>query len=633
MADENFSSHTIGEEEPKKRRVVRRKPSEDVWTKKVEKDKKKKIDKELTAIYEDNSGKIPDMKAIRVRRHRPVLRAVFALLVVGGLLAAAAWAGFFLLPNATTTDEQISLTINGPAELTLGSTTTYIIAYSNDQNKKLLDAVLTINYPESFAFSETSVPASNAGHTEWNLGEIPANGSGEIKITGKNFGAIDQKNSWRIFLNYRPENFNSEMQKNTTLETVIAKSPFAISAAGPDSTAVGGTVNYVFTVKNEGDWWPENLIVDPSWPENFYLVSSSPEIAKDGKWTLVFPQNTSTTPATNTVFTLTGKFTDLNLNLDNETVMDVGAGLNLPYGPNAKLFQIASSSLKTALVKNGHTFSVAINGTMTDLASKPGDMLNITLYLKNTSKDTMKDAQVKLMLDSPALKRQSTLNWPQIEDKLNGDILGEQMSETVRRGQITWGSLQLAALKTVKPNDEITIDLRLPVKDASIFDLEDLSEFLIKTNAEVRYTDSAGKKRLLSSNPINITLNSDLTFEQRVSKQTENGLSIREAQWILNNNFHPLKNIELSATLFGEVAFESEQAPAGSVVYDQNEQKITWTIPEMPDGIDVLALPFTITINETNPTQNVLISKVRIKAEDVTTRQTIEFMADETPVE
>lgn len=632
MADENFSSHPIGDDAPKKKRVVRKKSDND-WIKKVEKDKKKKIDKELTAIYEDKSGRIPDMKAIKVRRHRPVLRAVLALLFVGGLLAAAAWAGFFLLPNTKTTDEQISLTINGPEELTLGATTTYIIAYSNGQNKKLLGAVLTINYPESFSFAESSAPSSNTGHTEWNLGEIPANGSGEIKITGKNFGSLNQKNSWRVFLNYRPENFNSEMQKNTTLETVIAKSPFTVTAAGPDSSAAGATVNYVFTVKNDGAWWPENLVLAPSWPENFYLVSSTPELKKDGKWALSFPQNTTTPSVTNTVFTLTGKFTDLNLNLENAAAMKVGATLNLPFGPNSKSYQIASSSINTELVKNGHTFSLAINGTMANLSSKPGDVLNITLYLKNTSKETMKDAEVKLILDSPALKRQSAINWPQIEDKLDGDILGEQLSDTMRRGQISWSARHLPGLKAIKPDGEITIDLRLPIKDASTFDLENLSEYLIKTSAEVSYTDNAGKKQILSGNPIDITLNSDLSFESRISKQKENGLDIREMQWIISNNFHPLKNVELSATIYGKINFENGQAPAGSVVYDQAEQKITWTIPEMPDGIDVLALPFTITINEANPTQNVLLSKVRVKADDATTGQTIEFMADETAVE
>lgn len=635
MEEENFSAHSIGEETAKKKRVVRKSSPRPIWEKKIEKEKMKKIDKELTSIYEDKGGKMPDMKAIKIRRRHPVLRFIFALVIVGGLMAAAAWAGFFLLPNTKTTGKQIGLTIQGPTELTLGATSTYIISYDNNQNIKLKDAVLTVNYPESFAYLESSVPSSNDGHTEWKLNEIPANGTGEIKITGKSFGAINQNNSWRIFLNYVPENFNSELQNNTTLETTITKSPLSLSASGPDNATIGDNVEYKFTLKNEGEWWPEQLMIEPNWPENFYLVSSSPLIQKDGKWLITIPSSaTNTTNSAQRAFTVIGKFTDLNLNIDGAAEMNMSANLLMPYGPSARLYQISSTSLITALAKNGHNFSLAINGTMADLSSRPGDSLNITLYLKNSGKESMKDVSVKLVLDSPSLKKQSALNWADLEDALDGNILGEQLSETIRRGQITWNSGHLPALAEVKPNQEINIDLRLPIKDAKIFDLENLTEYLIKTNAEITFMDKDKKEQILSSNPITITLNSDLTFESRITKSTAAAQDKREVNWVLNNNFHPLKNIELTATLFGDVEFVApEETPAGEVKYDSDLKQITWAIAEMPESIDVLALPFNIIVKQINPTQNILISKVRVKADDTVTGQTIEFMGEETPVE
>jgi hypothetical protein len=52
----------------------------------------------------------------------------------------------------------------------------------------------------------------------------------------------------------------------------------------------------------------------------------------------------------------------------------------------------------------------------------------------------------------------------------------------------------------------------------------------------------------------------------------------------------------------------------------------------MPESVDVLALPFTVKIKTANPTQNTLISKVKVKADDTVSGKTMEFMGDEIPM-
>ncbi|MDD2758063.1 MAG: hypothetical protein PHD72_01655 [Patescibacteria group bacterium] len=629
MAEETkFVSHEIGEEKPKRKKIIRRKKIESHWDDRIGKSKKMRIDRELESIYEDN-GKMPNMREIKIKKRHPAARNFFTGLFVLALMAAAAWAGFFYLPNRTGVNgKELTLRITGPTDLNIAATTTYTITYTNRQKITLKNAVLTVNYPESFVFLNSDKPASNAGHTQWNIGDIAPNADGEIKITGTNFGALDQKNSWRIFVNYQPENFNSEMQANATLETKITVSPFSIGISGPDKVAIGDSAEYIFTLKNDGDWQPNKLIVAPTFPTNFYISSSTPAIGKDSTW--VIARATSTPEI---IFKISGKYSEVGVNFEDSAVAQISADVRLPFGPNGRLYSIGAAGLSTDLLKNSLTFSLAINGTMTDLGSQPGDVLNMTLYLKNTSRDTMKNASIKLALNSPALKKQSALNWAELDDKLDGDVTGEQISDTMRRGQIVWTSSHLPALTEIKPNDEITIDLRLPVKDARVFDLSGLTEFKIEALTEVVYKDKTGQQRILSGNPIVITLNSDLAFESRDTAAMENGLETREINWIVTNNFHPLKNLELSATLFGDVGFTSvSPTPAGAVVYDADTQKITWTIAEMPESVDILALPFTITINKKNPTQSALISKVRVKAEDTVTGQTIEFMGDETPL-
>ncbi len=49
----------------------------------------------------------------------------------------------------------------------------------------------------------------------------------------------------------------------------------------------------------------------------------------------------------------------------------------------------------------------------------------------------------------------------------------------------------------------------------------------------------------------------------------------------------------------------------------------------MPETLDVLALPLNITLNKKDPTQNTLMSKVKITAEDTITGETITLTGDE----
>lgn len=627
--EENFSAHPVGDENPKRKRVVRRRKAQSSEDQMEEK-KMKRIDQELKSIYEDTGGRIPNMRVIKKRKKHPVLRAIFSLLILGGLLAAAAWAGFFYLPNKQRiTANNLNLTIDGPAELTIDATSTYIIRWENKQETNISSAVVTVNYPEGFVFLESSLPPENAGATEWQLGKIQAGGEGELKITGKNYGAINQQKSWRIFLNYRPENFASELQEMISLTTKIASSPVMVSVSGPDRATIGDDVEYSFTVKNDSDWQPKKIILRPVFPENFYLSSSTPQISKDNTWIIASPASTTASATPILTFKATGKYSDRSAGAIELPEAEVKANLELPFGADQRLFTIGETALKTALARNVQTFSLAINGTMSDFGSRPGDMLNLTLYLKNSGKDSMKNTAVTLTLDAPALNKQSALNWSQIDDKLDGTIIGEQISEKTRRGTITWTSRELKELSEIKPGQEVTIDIRLPIRDTANFDLASIGDYLIKAAAEATFKDKTGAEKTIGSNPIVITLNSDLALEIRDTEAGNN----RDIIWMITNNFHPLKNIELSATLFGDVSFTTaSSAPAGAVEHDDAAKTISWKIAEMPEGVDVFALPFTVTINKINPTQNTLISKVRVRAEDTITGQVIEFMGDEVPM-
>lgn len=635
MPDEtpSFSAKSLSESSssknaPKKRRVSK--------TSSPAGKKQTQIARQLTQIYQDNEGRLPDMRNIKMKKRHPVLRLSFTLLLVGALLAAAAWAGFFLMPNNKKFSEnQVALNIDGPKNFIAGATTTYKITYGNDQGLILKNATLNVQYPAGFVFLSSEPSAKNTGHTEWSLGEIAPHRKREITITGLTYGSLNQKQSWRAFLTYQPENFGSELQKAAVFDVVAEKSPFSLAVSGPDKITVGNSSVYVFTVKKEYDSQTNKLTLKPSWPQNFFITSSTPALGKDLTW-IIEPNKvspSSTANFTEQKFKLVGKFSPAPQTAEGTSPLnsgDITAALFATANNNA--YELATAKISTALTQNNLGFGLAINGSLGNLSAQPGDGLNITLSLKNESSGALKNASLKLTLDAPSAKKQSLLDWAKLEDKYDGDVRGIQINSALRRGEITWNKNKIPDLAKINKNQEIAVDIKLPIKNGGAIDFSDLAtSSQITALAEVSFTDTDNVSRTYSSNQIIITVNSDLKFETRDTVSTDNGAEKHQITWVLTNDFHPLKNLILAAEIYGNAKTEiSSPVPAGEAKLDSASKKLTWTIPEMPLETDVLALPFVVTLTDPNPTQEILISKVHVQAEDTVTGERLDFMGEET---
>lgn len=592
--------------------------------------KQTKLSRQLTQIYQDNEGHLPDMGKIKIKKNHSKFKTFFVIIFIGGLLAVTAWTGFFLMPGSKKFSEgQISLTIDGPKDVTAGTTTTYKISFGNNQSLVLKKATLNVQYPEGFVFIASDVASKNSGHTEWQLNDIGARKKNEITITGITYGSLNQKQSWRVFLTYQPENFESELQKASFLDVTVVNPPFSITVNGPSKTIIGNAAEYTFTVKKEHDSQVTKLELKPSWPQNFFITSSSPALGKDYKWAI---EPNKATSSSDWIFKIIGKFSPAASGTPPQgggSSGDISGALFTINNKNS--FALANAKTNTELTQNDLGFNLAINGSLTNFSSQPGDNLNITLSLKNQSVNDLKNVALKLTLDAPSAKKQSLLDWTKIDDKFDGDIRGIQINDSLRRGEISWSKTKIPELAKINKNKEVSLDVQLPIKDNSSFNLSDLnSSAQITVLAEVSFKDADNISHTFSSNQIIITVNSDLKFEARDSVSGAGNGEKHQINWVLTNNFHPLKNIVLSADVYGDVQVElPSPTPAGEIKFDPTNKKITWTIPEMPESVDVLALPIMVTLNKVNPTQELLISKVHIQADDTVTGEKLDFMGEE----
>lgn len=595
----------------------------DYFDKEIGFDKQKEIADKIARIYEDPDGKIPEMNKIKIRSKNPLLRFTIFLLFLTSLMAFFSWAGFLYFPQGEKfSEEKISLVIDGPSQVELGGTSTYKIIIKNSLAAPLKNLTLNTNYPDGFVFIESNKSAQNLGNTEWSLPDLEPLSETELVITGKTFGSLDQQGSWRVFLSYQPSSLNSQMQKITTLNTQVSLTPFVLTAKIPEKVAYGTETEIIYTLENKNGYLPEKMYLTLKIPEKFSISSSSPALDKENRW-VISPSSTDYFPKN---FKVVGRFTG-----ELETQETMQAFLELPILAARQTYTIGQIENKISLSRTAYLMALAINGTTSDLSAKPGDPLNITVNFKNAGKEPLKDASVQLKIDAPSLNKVSMMDWPELSDSLDGTIIGKQVSETIRNGTITWNKSKLKDLSEIKSNQEVSIDLRLPIKDGGKISLSGLKDHEISVLAEITFTNEKKEQKTIASNPIKIILNSDFSFEKRVVVAKNNGdKDQRDFTWILKNTFHPLKNIELSAEIYGDVTLTTSSIPAGKLDYKPKEKIITWTIEEMPENLDILALPFTLTVNKSNPSQQVLLSKIKIKAEDTVTSQIITFMGSET---
>ncbi|MBI5221331.1 MAG: hypothetical protein HY979_00810 [Candidatus Magasanikbacteria bacterium] len=292
---------------------------------------------------------------------------------------------------------------------------------------------------------------------------------------------------------------------------------------------------------------------------------------------------------------------------------------------------LAESTLKTELIKNAVIVNTAINGSLNDFDAKPGDILNFTIAVKNAGKEDISKAKIQLLIDSPSFKKQSVLGWTDIADKHDGDINGSQISDSVCRAILMWDSSKDKDLALIKSNGQTNLEFQLPIKNSDRAPWSSVENYQIAVTTTLTYTDKTGATQTITGNVITVTLNSDLSFKQKNEISSDNKEHEKhDITWIIGNTFHALKNVTVDADLFGDINFSSASStPAGTLSFDPATKHLSWNIPDLTENNDVLALPFSVTINKKNPTQNILISKVHLQAQDSVTGKQLEFIGDE----
>ena len=585
--------------------------------KKTKKRQKEGIDEKLMEIYENADGTMPDMTHFEKQKNGSLARSLIVLFFACVFLAAVTWMGFFMrAAGGDFSEEDLVLSISGEEKVAPGQELRYRVRYRNSQSVNLTDVLLQVRYPEGFVLTDTSRAPTNENKDEWTIGNLGEKDSGYIDIYGKMYGGTGGSQSFRVFLNYRAENFSSEFQKVTVLNLGLVAPPIKLTVEGKEGVVSGAEVELNIFLEKEKDINIANLALELVENPHFSLRDSNPEPDQfiENRWNLMGSDGEKITVkgVFDTATAAEEELLKFNLVGWKDENRDKAGYVYFSQDYSVKLLQ-------TDLIAN-----LVINGASSNINVSPGEVLNGTVVLRNAGAAPLKNAVARVIFDAPSHEKISILGWAEIENPQDADIVGEQLSAGTRRGILSWSRNQILDLRQIDPEEEIVADFSLPIKDSEDTDLLNFTDFKISATLEVRY-DIAGEEKIISSAPMVFTLNSDTALEIKDLVEYVGDKEKHNLTWLISNTFHELSNIRLEANIYGDIEWHEDElsVPAGELNFDEQNKKLVWTVEKMPLELDIMALQFAFTLKSKNPTQTNLTSKVIFNATDTVTGEPI----------
>ncbi|MFH1099212.1 MAG: hypothetical protein V1723_04845 [Candidatus Uhrbacteria bacterium] len=456
--------------------------------------------KAVERVYRGEDGKLPDFTRLDRRPKSWRRWMVAGALVTLGILAAVAWASFLIFrPYVTSNGNDVRLVIEAPPAADVGSEITYHVRITNDEHVPLAQATLRVRLPEYFIIAAADPAPEDAQAPSWTLGTISANSERVISIRGILYGNPGSATRAEAALFYRPANFNSDFETNSTVTTTLGASPVAITVNGPERAMPGEAITYTFTYEHGGTRPLPSSFFSVELPRTFTLANTQP--ARPDRNALRWPLGELTPGAKGTI-SVTGAYAG-----DAQGVLDVRA--NVALALDDRQIPLTEQKNTTEIIGGGVTVTVTANDQINGFVVRPGETLRFRVAIRNAGNTELHDLIVRAIFDATSVTERSALNFNALTDAANGTIVGEQLAAGLRRGIITWTNTQRPDLAVLKPGEQRTIDVTIPIHTpSSLPGLPKQGRIAFSGDATVTATDTNAQSRTIASAPIELDLRS-----------------------------------------------------------------------------------------------------------------------------
>lgn len=517
------------------------------------------------------------------------------------LLAAASIGGWFFFNRTNKfTNDHVQLQFKPVTSVTSGGDTTIVVEYQNLESVDLTQAELNVVYPEGFTYSSSTPNATNEFNNSFSLGTIRSGQAGQVSIIGSLLGGVNEQADFSATLTYRPSNFNSDFQQQATTTVTISSSTLQLTIDGPTQLAPGADGTWTVKYTNTSDRDLTGVSVVAAYPDALTLTSTKPVTADHKTWSIPTLKK-----GANGTITITGT---VNGTIGDTVLLKVSAGLT-SAGSSTRLQD--EQSLLVLLIKTGVAVQVAVNGSTDPVTISPGDTLNYSLQILNTSDAELSQVTITAALDGSALDTAT----------LSNDSHGTLSGTT-----LTWTSAEIAGLSAFKPGQAVTLSFSIGTKailpmqaDADKDRHVTLSVDVASSGAASTNTNATGTK---TTQPTTVVVTKiatifGLTAEARYYDDKSVAIgsgpippkvgSTTTYRIILKvtNTTSDASAVTVSAQLPSSVLWTGQNLArdAGTLAFDTATRTVAWTINTVPAGtgsrLPALTARFDVSITPT----------------------------------
>ncbi|NOQ67908.1 hypothetical protein GQ568_00525 [Patescibacteria group bacterium] len=378
-----------------------------------------------------------------ILKNKKAILAVVLLIII----AVSSLFYFTRMKGKRSFDEtKVKVSVEVLDDIASGEEVIFDIKYENNTSVNLKNARISFLFPPTFLFISSDKEAKiEETVLTWNLENIPAGESGNIKLFGKVIGGLDKEYNFNSKISYIPENFNYEFESadecSKTRIKIIAV-PFELSIQSPKDIINGNEIEYIINYKNISDREFKLVDIKARLPEGFECKFSNPEPGEK-KESLLSWSIENVTPRSEGEFVIRGNIT-ANENREKEIKVMLSVSEN-----NMDMFEYIN---KIAIVKIKEipiTIKQLVNGAEEYFAAK-GEELEYTIKFKNIS-----DKAIKGLVVNSELKGEVDFDSLEI---VNG-------SYNKKSNKITWSAFNVPKLASFGPGEEEEVGFKIKVKD------------------------------------------------------------------------------------------------------------------------------------------------------------------------
>ena len=583
--------------------------------------KEEHIKDSLAEIYQDDDGKMVDVKKLEVKKHRGFVFRFLTMIFCTFIIAGGVYLGYYYFYLAAGKGQPpVELAIQAPAEVIAGQEFFYTVNYKNNDYVEIKNLELRLTLPESFIFLE-SQPEANQKNNLWQIEKLGAHRSDTIKIKGKIIAEDLTSHQLAAELVYQPANFSSEFKKSTSFTTMVNGLGINFNIISSSSVLVGQENELTIKYQAQEENYLNNFRLTLEPLENLEIIKQTSSATTSGQQ--VLPANVwqinkigLSAEELKIKFKISQKKTN-----QQELALKFESPIEQDNQPRYFLFYKKIISFE--VVKSNLNLTLIINGSQADQGIDFGQVLNCSIVFANKEENPLKDLVIMAVLES------DFLDWESLADKNYGKVSASTIS---------WSKADIPLIAELALDQEGVIDFSIKVKPAEEIDLAKNYQVKSYIQHSVEAQSSGQDNR---SNTIINKINSDLKLEEKVRYFNQDNLAVGfgplppkvgettsfKVYWTIKNNLHELNNLTVWVNLPAEVKWDDKnRVSAGSLDYDSANHQVKWQIGRLPITVYQTQAEFNLSLTPTEADRNkimVILPGSRVSAFDSQTNAEI----------